>query len=622
MRRIFVTIAAVLALTLGGSAGISAADLLATYPVERQPFGIVADPLDGRVYVANSGSVTPSGTGHISAIDPVSGNVTTLDTTKPAGLLALDSAGRRLYSSNYLQSNDSVSLDVFDLSLGSRLASLDVGGLGIALDKTRERLYAAGGRYLASIDTATYAMDVRTAPFPQSWFGVAVDPALGRVFVTNIDSSAPSLVVLDAGDLHTIANVSLPSVPRFALDLDVSRHLVYVGGADPTDPSGSGHVSVLDASSLALRSGSVSFSPAGIAVWPDLGRLWATDSSHRAVVEMDATTLTPVGPATQLSWQPYGVHLAAGGLLYVGGFDASLVAAFRVGAANHAPTIDSFTLSPMDPATRDTLTATVVAHDDDPGDSVTIAYEWRVNDVVLIDEHTATLDLSKPGHGDRNQSVCVSVSASDGKAATTDLKCTVVRSTAPVASVTLDDAAPKTNGVLHATATASDVDGDTLTYVFTWRVNGVLVRSAFSATPSDQLDLSGPNNGSVGDTITVTVVASDDLLESAPASASARVANSLPSVSVTLREDPWKHDKIQATAIVFDLDAQDFTYAFTWWLNGVAKGSGTVFANTTTLDLRAVRANNGDVITIDVTASDGFANASASASTTVTPPGH
>src|SRR5438105_9649203 len=74
-----------------------------SYPVGQRPAGLVVDPADGRVYVANSATRNPDGTGTISVVDPARGTVSSLSTTKPAGLLTLDSGGRRLYSSNYDQ---------------------------------------------------------------------------------------------------------------------------------------------------------------------------------------------------------------------------------------------------------------------------------------------------------------------------------------------------------------------------------------------------------------------------------------------------------------------------------------------------------------------------------------
>src|SRR3954469_14791619 len=141
MRRIGFALITVLTLTVAAPRAAAAADLVATYAVGAQPFAIASDQTDGRVYVANSGTRTALGGGRVSVIDPATNAVTSLDTTKPSGLLALDSAARRLYSSNHDATNNSVSLDVLDLTSGDLVMSSQVGGLGFALDTTRSRVY-------------------------------------------------------------------------------------------------------------------------------------------------------------------------------------------------------------------------------------------------------------------------------------------------------------------------------------------------------------------------------------------------------------------------------------------------------------------------------------------------
>src|SRR5439155_18765589 len=164
---------------------------------------------------------TMSGVGTISVIDPPTGSITTIATSKPSGFLTLDSAARYLYSSNYDQANDSVSFDKIDLSSRTVVATLSVGGLEVALDPAVARVFVAGGRLVFAVDPVAFSVtNVRFAPGTESWFGVAVDPALHHVYVTNIDNTRSSLVVLDDRDLSTLADITLPTVPRFAIAVD------------------------------------------------------------------------------------------------------------------------------------------------------------------------------------------------------------------------------------------------------------------------------------------------------------------------------------------------------------------------------------------------------------------
>ena len=625
MRRFSAVIIA-LALTLSWPHPAAAAELHATYHVGSQPFGIATDPTDGRVYVANSGDRAFDGSGTISVIDPGANTVGTLLTTKPAGMLALDAVGRRLYSSNYDPTNDSASVDVIDLASGARVTSLPIGGLGVALDVSRSRLYVAGGRYLAAVDTTTFAMETRSAPFPQSWFGVAVDPGQGRVYVTNIDVSHPSLVVLDAQDLHTVANFSLSSVPRFALAVDPVRHIAYVAGSDPAGPPWTNSsLFALDGVAMTLRSTPTGFYPGGLALDAAAHRVWLTDETNWQVIAYDDSTLAQATYQYTM-FEPALTALGPDGLLYVGAFRLAQVRAFDV-AQNHPPIIDRlmFDLGQSEVFTNSRLTAMVDAHDPE-GDAITISYQWQLNRVDIPGETGATLDLSKPGNGDRDDIVSVHVTVADATGSeSTDLGRFVIDS-APAVTASFNTPAPKGNDVLKVMAVAGDADGDAMTYTFTWRKNGLGVfRTTTGASATDEIDLSTPFFGDYpGDVYSVTVVVSDDLRQSDPLTLDATVQNSAPSIALSLSDTtPKKKDVLAATVTAADIDGQPVTLSYTWLVNGVVKQvTANTSATTTSYDLRASGANVGDVVRLDVVATDGVSTTTTSVSATVTPAGH
>jgi len=199
-----------------------------------------------------------------------------------------------------------------------------------------------------------------------------------------------------------------------------------------------------------------------------------------------------------------------------------------------------------------------------------------------------------------------------------DLLAAVIRNSAPVVnSVTLSSSAPRTNETLTATATASDVDGDTLTYAFTWKVDGTVRAVTSGPNASSSFDLFLAGNGDHGQTVLVEVVASDGTLQSTAVSTSAVVVNSAPTIAVSLSDStPQSRDVLVATASAQDADSDPLTLTYTWSVNGVVKQTGT----NNTFDL-AVKdhGDNGDVVAVTATASDGTASASASASATVTP---
>jgi hypothetical protein len=92
---------------------------------------------------------------------------------------------------------------------------------------------------------------------------------------------------------------------------------------------------------------------------------------------------------------------------------------------------------------------------------------------------------------------------------------------APSVTVSLSSLSPKKNDTLVATAVGTDVDGDALTYTYTWHVNGVLKQATTTAAATDRFDLKVKGNGDKGDEVTLTVTASDGTLTSPAASLSA-----------------------------------------------------------------------------------------------------
>src|SRR5438132_91032 len=120
-------------------------------------------------------------------------------------------------------------------------ATLIVGGLGTVLDASSGRVFVAGGSVVYAIDTATFSVaQTRSASAGESWFGLADDPALHQLYVTNITSTMPSVVVLDDRDLSTVGEIPLTTVPRFAIAVEATSHPLSAGGADVSGPPSAG----------------------------------------------------------------------------------------------------------------------------------------------------------------------------------------------------------------------------------------------------------------------------------------------------------------------------------------------------------------------------------------------
>ena len=522
-------LALVLSAALPGAA--DAASIERVFGVGNEPFGVTIDPADGRIYVANSDGLATDRPGVLSVVDPASPACTPLSCTSvktialasPPVMSALDRGLGRLFVTTAKNST----LTFVDIATQSVVNSIpNAGGVGVAVDESNHHVYAASSTSLSMVDGVTGNVLLKATAGPNdTWWAVALDTGAHRVYVTNLDTSSPSLVILDSDNLSLIGEVPLPELPRLALAVDTARQLVYVGGY-----YSAGYLYVIDANSrqitrtLDLQAGR-SF-PFSATLVTSEDRLYLSqislDFGPNSIVVLDLATLEVV-QRISLPWQPGATALHANGRLYVAAISADLLAG------------------------------------------------------VLVAD------------------------------------------TAPTASVALDVTSPTTNQVITANATASDADGDTLTYTFTWKVNAVVRATTSGPNASSSFDLSITGNGDKGQTVSVELVASDGALPSATALATATVVNSAPTVTVSLNDvTPPSNDEVTAIASARDADADAVTLTYAWAVNGVTKQ----VSSSSRFDL-GVKGNgdNGDVITVLVTASDGAASATASASAIVTP-GH
>ena len=585
-----------------------AVGVVASWPVGHQPFSVAVDPADGRLYVSNSGTVGPNRTGTVSVVNPTTGAVTSLNTTGVSDTVAIDPGARRLYAANA----EGPGLDIFDLDTGSLVTTLAVGGIGVAVDSATHRIYTTRAGSLTVVDGATNAVvGTKATPCCGLWFGVVLDPGLHRVYLSNIDQTRPTLVVVDDRDLSTIAEVVMPQPIRWALAVDPSSHNVYVGGSDPAGPPYP-HSSffVVEPTNLTIaQTVPLTGFPGGIAVAPGTRRIFMTDLSGQRVLELDHMTFA-VTQVIALPWGPAVPTMHPDGRLYVPAFQGSgadVLAAVDVGSAG--PVVDSVTLDPASPRAGDVLHAIVVAHGSlgQPLDPANLGYEWLRNG-ALIGAVPPGPYLNLNGFARRGDTITARVTAHEGSQTSAPKSASVtVADTAPTASVTLDATTPATSAILHATAHASDADSDPLTLTLTWKVNGAVHRTASGPGYfSDSFDLGVPGNGDRGDQVSVEAVASDGTLQSSVALASAIVADSPPTVAVTLDNTaPATRDTLTATATGQDPDNDALTYTFTWKVNGLVRKT-TAGASTASFDLSLTgNGDRGDIVVVEVVASDG-----------------
>ncbi|MGE5690197.1 MAG: OmpL47-type beta-barrel domain-containing protein [Pseudomonadota bacterium] len=293
-----------------------------------------------------------------------------------------------------------------------------------------------------------------------------------------------------------------------------------------------------------------------------------------------------------------------------------------VGVDNALPTA-TVSLAPGAPATNATLTATATRADTD-GDAVTLTYVWKVNGTTVkttpgTSSPTDTLDLSQPGNGGRGDTITVEATPNDGTAdgtAVTDSE--TVANSAPTATVALSPGAPTTNELVTAAATTGDLDGDTVTLTYVWKVDGTTVKTTSgSSSLTDTLDLAQAGNGDKGQTVSVEVTPDDGSVTGADASDAAVVANSAPVLAaVSIVEGaPRTNDTLTVSYTASDADGDTLTPTRQWRRNGADLGGQTAAS----LDLSAAgNGDRGDQLAVRVSVSDGSASSGPLTSAAVT----
>ena len=201
------------------------------------------------------------------------------------------------------------------------------------------------------------------------------------------------------------------------------------------------------------------------------------------------------------------------------------------GGSNTPPVVDSVSVTPTEPTTNQTVSATYTAHDAD-GNALTPVYQWVRNGVDIAGATRSSLDLSTPGNGDHGDVISLRMWVNDGttnSAAVTSSFVNVINSR-PTASVAISPRNPGLSTTLRATATTGDIDADPVTVTWKWTLNGTTVRSVASSTLlTDSLDLSTLTVRS-GDTVSVQVTPKDGTAAGDPGTDVVTLASSTPTV--------------------------------------------------------------------------------------------
>jgi len=501
-------------------------------------FGMALDRAAGRLYVCESGSLKVIDTTTLAVV---------ASATAPASAwwfsVAADPDRHHLYVTNIRETSPTFFvLDDRDLTTLAEIPFATATRFAVTVDPVTHFVFVAGGQWdgqamasaLSVIDPDTLNVTQRTS-LPGFAVGIALAPSRHRIYVS--DNTGYRLYGIDDTTLG-IAETMRLEFPPGELLMHPDRRL-YVGNHNTSSQSAS-TLAALDLNNHAPVFLSLSLTPS-IAFTGDTLR-----ADARAYDPDLAPTIAGNPVSYTYEWSRNGkvlpgasspsLDLSVPGTgdrgdtisVRVTASDGELVsvASTSVVITDSAPTA-AVSLSDSAPATKAVLSARAVASDAD-NDPVTYRFVWKVNGVVRQTtpgpNDSDSFDLAVVGNGDHGDRVVVELVASDGtlQSGVASDAATVVN-TAPTVAVSLTTTTPTSKSVLIATVVGQDLDSDGLTYVYTWRLNGVVMRTVTTTSTTDRYDLSVRGNGDKGDIVSVMVTATDGSLISPSASISAIV---------------------------------------------------------------------------------------------------
>ncbi len=266
---------------------------------------------------------------------------------------------------------------------------------------------------------------------------------------------------------------------------------------------------------------------------------------------------------------------------------------------NTAPTLAAASIRPDPAFVGDPLTCATVGYADADGDTEATTYAWTVNGASAGSRDTLTTALTA---GDVVVCTATSSDGTDSSPSRTD-SVTIGNTPPVVSSVSLSPSSPTTDSTLTASASTSDLDGDSVTLAYAWTVNGLAVSPTTSTLSGTWFSKS--------DVVRVSVTPSDAWgTGAALASGPVTVLNSAPSVSaVSITPDPaTATDALSCGWSFADADGDTDASTVSWTVDGTFAGTGRTLGGMFV---------GGDAVTCTVTPFDGTATGLAGSDTNV-----
>jgi VCBS repeat-containing protein len=394
----------------------------------------------------------------------------------------------------------------------------------MARDSTGSTLYVASrdtGKITKITTSNNKVSGTVTLPSGSLPTAIAVSPDNSKIYVLSTKAAGGGTVAVFGTKSNTVTTIANFSSAPTGLAVSPDNKRLYVGTAD-------GKITIFDTTTRAvLATPTVAGVPAAVIVSKDGSTLFVTDTVGR-ISALDAatgsllTTFATRTSTTPMSVAPGMAISPDGRQLYVTDYDAKKVYVATLVPPDNPPTVGAPTFSAPNPTTG-AVTGTVGVTDIDQ-DVLTYTVTAQPTKGALslnpngTFTYTPTATARQAASADNAplsaKTDSFSVSVSDGRGGVVATTITVnISPTNTAPTYTMAVGTPSsTTGVVTGTVTASDANGDAITYTATTPAKGTVVvtsTGAFTYTPTADARHAaaklGATTADTQDTFTITI---------------------------------------------------------------------------------------------------------------------